>query len=380
MFNFWDFLSVPPLAERQPLTGTSFTQFLLPAVLCYYATAVFVLLPRTLLIRFALLPISLVALFYAFTVGMRVTIWAFKTKPLKRRPVNAPKDENPSLTSFKQTFTDAMDLCFNLRGIGWDWSRGLKIPEETRDITSRSTFLWSTLWWTVRDTFFFDLSHYVLQWFSPTTLGSPVGGTIFDESLPAVQRYARSTIITLLFGFVGYWMIDCLYHTSTLIGVLIFRQDPSQWPPLSNKPYLARSLNEFWTFRWHQSFRDCFIHIGSNPFYIIFGKYGAILGAFVVSGILHDLGCWAMGRGTEPMRVSGFFIMSGIGCILEILFKTYTGKRVGGALGTIWAMTWLLLWGSRLVDAWALRGFIGSEFIETPFRPSTWLFGRLPSP
>lgn len=293
------------------------------------------------------------------------------------RPPGSATTEKPGVPALTQSLKDATDLCFNLRGIGWDWSHGLKVPPETRDTSSRSRFILSTIWWTLQSTFLFDISLYAVQWFSPTTFGSPAGGSIFEDTLPPLMRYARAASITTLFGFVAYWMIDCLYHGFTIVGVLIFKQHPSEWPPLFDRPFLSSSLNEFWSTRWHQGFRDCFIHIGGIPFAIVGGKFGGVIGAFVVSGILHDLGCWSMGRGTDPWRVSGFFIMCGVGCCLEVLFKSLTGKRVGGLAGNVWTFGWLIYWGSMIADAWALRGFVGNEFIPTPLRISTYLFGPL---
>lgn len=64
-FRLPDLVSLP--SARRPLTSQSFLTELLPPILCYYATAVLVLLPRTFPIRLALLPISLWAAFRAAT-------------------------------------------------------------------------------------------------------------------------------------------------------------------------------------------------------------------------------------------------------------------------------------------------------------------------
>lgn len=51
---------IPPLHHtREPLTVQSFLHYLLPPILCYYVTAVLVLLPETLHIRLAVLPLTL---------------------------------------------------------------------------------------------------------------------------------------------------------------------------------------------------------------------------------------------------------------------------------------------------------------------------------
>ena len=53
--------------NRQALSLNTITTDLLPPVLCYYATALLVLLPRTLPVRVALFPITLWATFRAAT-------------------------------------------------------------------------------------------------------------------------------------------------------------------------------------------------------------------------------------------------------------------------------------------------------------------------
>lgn len=62
---------IPPLHTRQPLTVQSFFHDLLPPILCYYTTAVLVLLPDTLFIRLGLLPLTL---WMAFRAATRVDL------------------------------------------------------------------------------------------------------------------------------------------------------------------------------------------------------------------------------------------------------------------------------------------------------------------
>ncbi len=61
--------------SRQPLTLDSFSRKLLPSLLCYYATAVLVITPRTFATRLALLPVTLWATFRAATLVDVVAGW-----------------------------------------------------------------------------------------------------------------------------------------------------------------------------------------------------------------------------------------------------------------------------------------------------------------
>jgi hypothetical protein len=78
-----------------------------------------------------------------------------------------------------------------------------------------------------------------------------------------------------------------------------------------------------------------------------------------------------MGRGTNSWAVTGFFLMMGVGVILEGIFKKVTGVRVGGWGGYIWAMCWTLGWANIIVDAWARIGLMGSVFVPADVRPAT---------
>lgn len=61
--------------SRQPLTLDSFARELLPPLLCYYATAVLVITPRTFATRLSLLPITLWVTFRAATLVDVVAGW-----------------------------------------------------------------------------------------------------------------------------------------------------------------------------------------------------------------------------------------------------------------------------------------------------------------
>lgn len=91
------------------------------------------------------------------------------------------------------------------------------------------------------------------------------------------------------------------------------------------------------------------------------------MGAFFWSGLLHDWGMWGMGHGTEFSHVGGFFLMMGVGCIMEALFKMATGVKVDGWVGWVWTMSWMVGWGIPMLDAWARRGLVASKFVPEEF-------------
>lgn len=417
---------IPSPNSRHPLTLSLFLRDITVPLLWYYATAVLVLTPNTQTLRKCVLPLSLWTFFngatridlvrghnnserlvfwnhglavrsFAFfrrlpwfdtsqivytVLGLRVITWTFQTKPYARvKTLNEVTPQfyaaTPPAIRFKQLFTDAFDLTCNLRGTGWNWSQYLQVPKETRPTSSASAFVAASFFSLILHLVIFDALHYSIQWLEPTTIGSAEGGSIFDATLPPLLRYSRSTIITFFGGMSVYSVIQAGYQLPTIIGVLVFRQDPSLWPPAFRSPWLATSLTDLWAKRWHQLFRDVFINVGGKPLFFFLGRVGGILGVFIVSGILHHFGLWGMGRGTDFLKVAGFFFMNGLGICLEHLWRYITGHRVSGWYGWAWTMVWAIGWGHMLVEAWAMRGLAGSAFLPQDMRLTTHIFGPL---
>lgn len=409
---------VPEASGRRPLDTTNFVTTILPVYVPYYITAVLVILPGTLPLRLALLPLTLWLAFRAFTsvdvvgldegfgylgycfglgmivLGMRVTEWTFVKRPLKRLSVNEPsvsqfcghttgvnlnEDAEPSEgsisgTQITQALWNACDLIFNMRGHGWNWAQGWRPPRETRPTSSTTAFLSVTSFSVFGHFLLFDLLLNIIRSFSPSTFGSPTGGTIYDPSLSCFPRYTRSTFISLLSGTAIYAMVQMGYDISTIISILIFRQDPVQWPPIFDSPWRSTSLIACWSKRWHQALRSPFINIGAKPLSFLVGRVGGVMGAFLWSAVLHDWGLWGTGRGTDFWGVGGFFLMMGVGCIVETLFKKTTGLKVDGWAGWLWTMSWVVGWGNILIDAYARKGILGNTFMPKEYMPSQILF------
>ncbi|PSR75642.1 hypothetical protein PHLCEN_2v8933 [Hermanssonia centrifuga] len=162
-----------------------------------------------------------------------------------------------------------------------------------------------------------------------------------------------------------------MYHLATLIAFALpgLDQQPSDWPPLSQAPWLSTSLAEFWSKRWHQSFRRSFVQLGGKPLRFLFGRIGGIIGVFLLSGILHDWCIWGMGRGTDFPEIGGFFLLNGVGVILEQVWEQATGRKVEGWLGWLWTMCWMTSTGNLLVDALLRRGLAGGVLVPATMRP-----------
>lgn len=132
-----------------------------------------------------------------------------------------------------------------------------------------------------------------------------------------------------------------VYNLVTLIGVLLFRHDPTSWPPIFDRPWASESLHEFWSKRWHQLLRQTFLTLGGYPFQALFGLPGLILGTFLASGLYHHWSLHAMGRGTDS-RAIWFFVGQAVGVALERAWYKVTGRKISGWMGTVWVWVWIV--------------------------------------
>ncbi|KAI6147525.1 hypothetical protein EDD17DRAFT_78010 [Pisolithus thermaeus] len=264
-----------------------------------------------------------------FCLVSRTLEWTLMKNPLKRHL--RPAGSSPSI------FTDALDLSTNVRGVGWNWSKSVHFPPDTRP-TSRVWFVGYVLLSAWYHNVLCGASHLAIQAFSPETFTVPSGGTIFDPTLPPLIRYVRSRIITVIDAVSIYVVIQLVYDIATLIGVVVFWQDPAQWPLAFDNPWKADSLRDFWGRRWYQFFRRTFVALGGWPLRIAFGRVGYVLGSFLVSGVVHNVVVLMLDQNAGWWCMLLSFEMMAFGIILEDVFTRITGREVGGWVGRVWVM------------------------------------------
>ena len=49
----------------------------------------------------------------------------------------------------------------------------------------------------------------------------------------------------------------------------------------------------------------------------------------------------------------GFFLLMGLGVVLECVFERVAGLPVKGWYGWLWTMTWTITWASLSFESWA---------------------------
>jgi hypothetical protein len=76
------------------------------------------------------------------------------------------------------------------------------------------------------------------------------------------------------------------------------RQPATHWTALSARPWMATSIANVWSFRWHQFFRNALRRVGARPGGALLGKPGALFGASGVSALICYVELWGLERGT----------------------------------------------------------------------------------
>jgi len=300
--------------------------------------------------------------------AMRSIEWTFTKRPLRRYEFPEGRDspvERP--LSVLNVLIDSFDLLYNLQGIGWSWSPN-PFPRESTPPSSIAS-IWAK---TLLKIMLADVSQYIMQSICPS-IGKPGGGSLFDPTLPLSSRTSLGALAAIFGGVWVYAVTDSLYHVRLLIGRHLLLQPASHWPPFFCRPWMATSIRDFWSNRWHQSLRHIFVVFGARPGGKLLGRAGAVMGAFAVSAFIHCLGLWGTGHGTEFCIDGGFFLLMGVGAIMEGAFQRATGLRVGGWPGWLWTMSWTLMWGTLWFDGWARRGIFAANFFPDGWRPGKML-------
>ncbi|KAF8312930.1 hypothetical protein DL93DRAFT_1210928 [Clavulina sp. PMI_390] len=292
-------------------------------------------------------------------------------------------------------FVDAFEVCFSMRGIGWQYGTGTNVylPPEWRDTTNKARFIRQTVaLWLINCTLY-DVITYGLR--LVPGLGTPAGGSIFAfGGGSTVKKYLISVTITFFTGTTFITGFEIVNQFLTLIAVGVLNQDLSSCPHLFENPWMAVSLHDLWSRRWHQLVRQTFLFLGGYPLSYILSTFaslvssvlrlpkptshrfvksaklvGFLVGTFIGSGLIHYWGTYAMGRGSD-LHPLIFFSAQSIGIILERVWKKVTGRKVGGWVGRIWAIIWVVGGIQWCINSWHERAFQSEMSLPPSLSPA----------
>ncbi|KAL5637965.1 hypothetical protein ACGC1H_002287 [Rhizoctonia solani] len=329
------------------------------------------------------------------TLAMKLAAIVTLEQPLKRRSeVECPRSE---LFSFRQ-LVDAIDYSFDLRGLHWSFSKNCPLPPENRATSTLLNFEVDTILLALQHTLLYCVIHFTISLVGST--GSIHGGSVFIwtripfpfHGIP-IPPLLTACFVTYLAGLMAYHALTAIHFFITFCMAPFYSNPAKSWPPLFGNPLHAVSVHNFWSYQWHSVLRYGFCSTGGILGWKVGGSAGAIMGVFLVSGLLHDFGLWCMGQGMEFKRVTMYFVLQGVIVLLEKTFEAdiwietiplegsqkYTlGASITGfpkqtkiprksslvdhGLGQLWTVFWIVVPATLMVDAAAQRGFFGIPF------------------
>ncbi|KAF8312929.1 hypothetical protein DL93DRAFT_1211109 [Clavulina sp. PMI_390] len=308
---------------------------------------------------------------------------------------STPREHTSPRNPFVAGFVDAFEVCCSMRGIGWQFGTGTNVylAPEWRDTTNKARFIRQTIALWLLNYTLFDVVTYGLR--LVPGLGTPTGGSIFafgGESM--VKKYLISATLAFFTGTTFITGFEVVHQLLTLFAVGVLNQELSSCPHLFENPWMAVSLHDLWSRRWHQLVRQTFLFLGGYPLSYILSTFaslvssvlrlpkstshrfvksakllGFLVGTFIGSGLIHYWGTYAMGRGSD-LHPLIFFSAQSIGIILERMWKQVTGRKVGGLFGRIWTIIWVVGGIQWCLNAWHERAFESEAFFPLYLSPA----------
>lgn len=139
-------------------------------------------------------------------------------------------------------------------------------------------------------------------------------------------------------GWIGLVGLALMLHFGAFRMLSMFwRFNGVDASPLMEAPVLARSLGEFWSKRWNTAF-----HVLARDFVVApsrhtVGAAGAVMLAFLASGLVHDLVISVPARAGFGLPTA-FFLLQGLALLFE---RGAIGHRLGlgsGLRGRVYAL------------------------------------------
>ncbi|KAL3733404.1 hypothetical protein ACJRO7_022863 [Eucalyptus globulus] len=103
----------------------------------------------------------------------------------------------------------------------------------------------------------------------------------------------------------------------------------------SNEPYLSTSLQDFWGRRWNLTVTNALWHTVYKPLKSFleprlratWAAAGAVMAAFLMSRLMHELLYYYVTRARATWEVTGFFVLQGVCVVVEVAAKAAVGER-----------------------------------------------------
>ncbi|EGG03769.1 uncharacterized protein MELLADRAFT_108970 [Melampsora larici-populina 98AG31] len=276
-------------------------------------------------------------------------------------------------------------LIFSPRGLQTSWSPPTSMVPRSNQISMKE-FVKRTLKKSILNQFLFLIIWMISISFAQHPFG--VYGVLqewFHLPNSLILKTLAPYLVVGPFASSAMLLIELLGCMFNLIEVSVYylgpkflpsdlapgKWDSTLYPPLFNQPWKSSSLIEFWSkpdyllsyhrsySGWHTIFRRHIVFCGADPSAWMFKPFGkeasrlaSTLGAMLFSGLFHEFVVVAASKIDPTFSTTWVFLGSGIGMILEIIFKKLTGRQVGGIFGKIWLWCLLSFLGTPAMENW----------------------------
>lgn len=152
-----------------------------------------------------------------------------------------------------------------------------------------------------------------------------------------LARIAPNLLLTGWIGMIGLILI--LHFGLFQLFALNWQAMGVDAKPIMDAPWRSVSLGEFWSRRWNGAFNRLALDLVFRPLARPFGVPRAMLTAFLVSGLIHELAISLPAHAGYGLPTA-YFLLQGWGVLAE---RTSVGKRLGLGKGVRgWTFTILL--------------------------------------
>ncbi|KAF8460079.1 hypothetical protein BDZ91DRAFT_740203 [Kalaharituber pfeilii] len=283
------------------------------------------------------------------------------------------------------------DLISANRGVGWnDQVRGLAARTDSSSFGSRLAYTKRALWRLLFLYIAIDAARTCVH-SDPYLSGLYVKGDHEYDEGPRSRRVVRSAMDMVQNGITAWCFIEMQYLLASLAFVLVLRQAPKQWPPLFGSLKDAYRVQYVWGQVWHQLLRTTITPWGLAACRLLGFRNKRSRSAmlicvtvgFTLSALGHTAAVYVSSQDRCGSRSFTFFVMQGIGIVLENAFcwgwaavhgiPSERERRWGKVLGYIWVFVWATWTNSLFADD--IRALQLPMAEPLPWSPIRWLVG-----
>ncbi|XP_058196904.1 acyl-CoA--sterol O-acyltransferase 1-like [Rhododendron vialii] len=140
------------------------------------------------------------------------------------------------------------------------------------------------------------------------------------------SEHIHPKFILVIYSFHIYFLLELML---AVVAALVRATLGLQLEPQFNEPYLSTSLQDFWGSRWNMMVPRALRPTVYNPTLSVWtwivgresASLPAVLAAFVVSAVMHELMFYYLGRKRPNWEITWFFILHGVCLVVEIATK-----------------------------------------------------------